>query len=101
MAKLIINHESWVWEVVSNNEPTVLMAVVTTSVLILAGLWYKLTLSSSSPPLPPGPRELPIVGYLPFLGRDLHKQFTTIVALTHHLYYGPSICCSISSILVE
>ena len=84
MAKLIFNHESWVWEVVSNNEPTVLMAVVTTSVLILAALWYKLTHSSSSPPLPPGPRELPIVGYLPFLGRDLHKQFTTMAHT-----YGP------------
>ncbi|CAI9290228.1 unnamed protein product [Lactuca saligna] len=57
------------------------------SAIILTGLWYIWTVSSSSngrSPLPPGPCSLPIVGYLPFLSRDLHKQF---VNMAHS--YGP------------
>ncbi|KAF5812712.1 putative cytochrome P450 [Helianthus annuus] len=59
---------------------------ITISIVMLGVLWYKLTLSSSSrsPPLPPGPRSLPIVGYLPFLGRDLHNEFTNMAHT-----YGP------------
>ncbi|MFS7916964.1 putative cytochrome P450 [Helianthus anomalus] len=59
---------------------------ITISIVMLGVLWYKLTLSSSSrsPPLPPGPRSLPVVGYLPFLGRDLHKEFTNMAHT-----YGP------------
>ncbi|PWA60826.1 cytochrome P450 [Artemisia annua] len=63
------------------------LILVTISVAILAMLWYKLTLSSSSngaPSLPPGPRSLPVVGYLPFLSADLHKQFTNMANT-----YGP------------
>ena len=50
-------------------------------------LGYRLAVSSSSngaPPLPPGPRSFPIIGYLPFLDRDLHKQFLKMAQT-----YGP------------
>lgn len=67
------------------NRNDLAMAVATISVVILAILWlYKLTLSSSKSLLPPGPRSLPVVGYLPFLSRDLHKQFTNMAHT-----YGP------------
>lgn len=67
----------------SNNEDKLTMATAISVVTILAILWYKLTHSSSSL-LPPGPRSLPIVGYLPFLSPDLHKQFTNMAHI-----YGP------------
>ncbi|PWA38315.1 cytochrome P450 [Artemisia annua] len=71
------------WQVSNNNEFTI--AVVTISVVIIAIIiWCTLSLSSSSQTLPPGPRSLPIVGYLPFLNPELHKQFTN---LAHT--YGP------------
>ncbi|KAL8217241.1 hypothetical protein R6Q57_024078 [Mikania cordata] len=76
------NHMSWWQEVSNTTEQTV--AVVIVSALILAIVWYKSTLSKGAPPLPPGPRSLPVVGYLPFLSRDLHKQFTNMVHT-----YGP------------
>ncbi|KAJ0799858.1 putative cytochrome P450 [Helianthus annuus] len=60
--------------------------MITISIVTLGVLWYKFTLSTSSqsPPLPPGPRSLPVVGYLPFLGRDLHNKFTNMAHT-----YGP------------
>ncbi|KAF5812607.1 putative cytochrome P450 [Helianthus annuus] len=58
--------------------------VITISVVMLGILWSKLKPLSSSSPLPPGPRSLPVVGYLPFLGPDLHKQFTNMANT-----YGP------------
>ncbi|GJX46226.1 cytochrome P450 76C1-like protein [Tanacetum coccineum] len=73
---------------VSNRkELNLVVLVITIAVVILAILWYKLTLSRCSngaPLLPPGPCSLPIVGYLPFLSPDLHKQFTNMAHT-----YGP------------
>lgn len=62
-------------------------ALLTISLVIFAISWYKFAFSRSSnggPPLPPGPRGLPIVGYLPFLSHDRHKQFTEMART-----YGP------------
>ncbi|XP_071740978.1 cytochrome P450 76C1-like [Rutidosis leptorrhynchoides] len=61
------------------------MAVATILIVTLTILWlYKLTLSSSKSSLPPGPRSLPIIGYLPFLTGDFQKQ---IVDMAYT--YGP------------
>ncbi|GJX89887.1 cytochrome P450 [Tanacetum coccineum] len=79
---LLHNLGSWWWQVSNSNEFT--MAIVTISVVTIAILWYTLSFSSSSQTLPPGPRSLPILGYLPFLNPELHKQFTN---LAHS--YGP------------
>ncbi|KAJ0750014.1 putative cytochrome P450 [Helianthus annuus] len=68
----------------NNKDEFTLSILVTSAAVMLAVLWYKFTNSSTKPPLPPGPRSLPIVGYLPFLGRNLHTQFTN---MAHK--YGP------------
>ncbi|GKB10910.1 cytochrome P450 [Tanacetum coccineum] len=79
---LLHNLGSWWWQVSNSNEFT--KAIVIISVVTIAILWYTLSFSSSSQTLPPGPRSLPIIGYLPFLKPELHKQFTN---LAHT--YGP------------
>ncbi|XP_028127669.1 cytochrome P450 76C1-like [Camellia sinensis] len=64
-------------------------AILTLSILILPLFWYLRTFTNSrnqttEAPLPPGPRGLPVLGYLPFLGTNLHHSFSH---LAHH--YGP------------
>ncbi|KAM0037181.1 putative cytochrome P450 [Helianthus debilis subsp. tardiflorus] len=85
------SHASWWWQwvVMGSNKYELNMfapLVITISIVTLSVLWYKLTLSTSSrsPPLPPGPRSLPVVGYLPFLGRDPHIKLTNMAHA-----YGP------------
>ncbi|CAN0841945.1 Flavonoid 3'-monooxygenase [Linum grandiflorum] len=50
---------------------------------LVAVLWF-LRKRPSDEKLPPGPRGLPILGYLPFLGTELHKSFTELGGI-----YGP------------
>ncbi|KAK6138673.1 hypothetical protein DH2020_027588 [Rehmannia glutinosa] len=59
------------------------MTTLSVSVLLISIIWYLKALRKS-PPLPPGPRGLPILGYLPFLSKNLLHQFKD---LRHK--YGP------------
>ncbi|KAK1430561.1 hypothetical protein QVD17_13387 [Tagetes erecta] len=77
---------SWWWEV-NNEEEKLARTILTVSVPVLVFLWYKLMLfytTKRSTPLPPGPYGLPLVGYLPFLGSNLHEIFTNMAQK-----YGP------------
>ncbi|KAK3041050.1 hypothetical protein RJ639_026847 [Escallonia herrerae] len=50
--------------------------------------------------LPPGPRGLPLVGYLPFLGTDLHQSFTELAQVhgpIFKLWLGSKLCVVLSS----
>ncbi|KAK1430563.1 hypothetical protein QVD17_13389 [Tagetes erecta] len=75
---------SWWWEV-SNEEDKLARTILTIFVLAFVFLWYKFMFTKDSiTSLPPGPYGLPLVGYLPFLGSDLHEKFTN---MAHK--YGP------------
>ncbi|KAL4334085.1 hypothetical protein GQ457_07G009840 [Hibiscus cannabinus] len=64
-------------------------------------LWTAPKSKKSIARLPPGPRGLPIVGYLPFLGTDnLHLVFTELAAVygpIFKLWLGNKLCIVISS----
>ncbi|KAI3703419.1 hypothetical protein L1987_73475 [Smallanthus sonchifolius] len=82
----IITFWSW-WCDVNNNQDELARTFLTIVVPTLILVWYKWTLSYSkknTTPLPPGPYGLPVVGYLPFLGHNLHERFTE---MAHK--YGP------------
>ncbi|CAL5355984.1 unnamed protein product [Camellia sinensis] len=73
----------------NSNKNEFALAILTLSILILPPFWYLRTFTNSrnqttEAPLPPGPRGLPVLGYLPFLGTNLHHSFSH---LAHH--YGP------------
>ncbi|XP_023756031.1 cytochrome P450 71AU50 [Lactuca sativa] len=73
----------WWWEV-ENQRDELARTVLTISVPTLLILWYKWKVSYSRKRIPPGPFGLPVVGYLPFLGSNLHERFTE---MAHR--YGP------------
>ncbi|KAF5954393.1 hypothetical protein HYC85_007249 [Camellia sinensis] len=71
---------SWWWD--TNN------ILFPFTLIVLAITWYVWIFTNSSkknqPPLPPGPRGLPVVGILPFLDPELHSCFESLSRT-----YGP------------
>ncbi|XP_022738454.1 cytochrome P450 71A1-like [Durio zibethinus] len=72
--------------------------------MLAISLWHLWTNRKSNKPiapLPPGPRGLPIVGYLPFLGTDnLHLVFTELAGVygpIFKLWLGNKLCVVITS----
>lgn len=63
-------------------------------------LWEFKKLRSRNSQLPPGPRGLPLVGYLPFLGKNLHQTFMELARVYGPIYrlkIGSKQCVIISS----
>ncbi|KAL0324423.1 UNVERIFIED_CONTAM: Flavonoid 3'-monooxygenase [Sesamum calycinum] len=79
------------------------LAVSSAIFLLVSVFLYSWILNNSRtelPPLPPGPRGLPILGYLPFLDRNLHLQFTILgrkYGPIYRLWLGSKLCIVISS----
>ncbi|GJR65705.1 geraniol 8-hydroxylase-like protein [Tanacetum coccineum] len=68
----MISHIQWSWDYV---------LLFTCSIITFAILWCEF---SSKARLPPGPRGLPLLGYLPFLDPNLHHGYTKLAQR-----YGP------------
>ncbi|KAL3362127.1 hypothetical protein AABB24_014807 [Solanum stoloniferum] len=76
------------------------LAALTLSIVFLTILWYKLTSHKEEPKLPPGPRGLPIVGFLPFLRTNLHHQLTELSQQYGPIYkfwLGSKLCVVLNS----
>ncbi|MCD7459660.1 hypothetical protein HAX54_041577 [Datura stramonium] len=79
------------------------LAALTISIVFLTVLWYKLTSNISHEEesrLPPGPRGLPIVGFLPFLRPNLHHQLTELsqqYGPIYKLWLGSKLCVVLNS----
>ncbi|KAL9665157.1 hypothetical protein QQ045_020590 [Rhodiola kirilowii] len=67
---------------------------------IFCASWIASSLRKTPFPLPPGPRGLPILGYLPFIGTDLHITFAKLAGLygpVFKLRLGNKLCVVVSS----
>ena len=76
---------SWWWD--TSDEPNGASLKISIALFFLIILWFISLLykqNNATPPLPPGPYGLPFVGYLPFLGSNLHRSFTELART-----YGP------------
>ncbi|BFG31492.1 flavonoid 3-monooxygenase [Prunus yedoensis var. nudiflora] len=75
----------------------------TISAMAVALFWFMWNWKSSknpTPPLPPGPRGLPFLGSLPFLGPNLHHEFTNLASVYGPIYklqLGSKLCFVLSS----
>ncbi|XP_073303852.1 geraniol 8-hydroxylase-like [Primulina huaijiensis] len=70
------------------------------TVSIFCYFWISKTTEKETHPIPPGPQGLPIIGYLPFLQLNLHKQFTELAKKygpVYKLWLGTKLCVVISS----
>ena len=79
-------------------------AIITCLVSVLAVVYFAWNVKKSrkaNATLPPGPRGLPVFGYLPFLGTtDLHKKFTELSGVygpIFKLWLGNKLCVVVSS----
>ncbi|KAJ9549953.1 hypothetical protein OSB04_022496 [Centaurea solstitialis] len=70
---------SW-WSEITTNKHDLTLALLIFPIITFFILWYKSTRNPTSL-LPPGPRGLPVVGYLPFLGPNLHHKFTKLAQI--------------------
>ena len=80
-------------------EPSTLSAVITTILVVLLAFHYILN-SRKSKNLPPGPRGLPLLGSLPFLGSDLHVSFKNLSDIHGSIFslrLGAKLCVVLSS----
>ncbi|GJQ92248.1 cytochrome P450 76C1-like protein [Tanacetum coccineum] len=92
----LITFWSWWWEV-DNQQDDVVRTILTFSILALVLLWYKWTLTYTTMGknhLSPGPYGLPVVGYLPFLGSNLHERFTEM-AKKYGLIFSLQLGCKL------
>ncbi|KAM3734927.1 hypothetical protein ACB098_10G051300 [Castanea mollissima] len=92
----------WSWWIAGNDKDGLSRANLTALVSIFAVLIWFLWAAKKprKPPLPPGPRGLPLLGYLPFLGTNLHRKFEELAGVYGPIYkvwLGHKLCVVVSS----
>ncbi|KAI8546474.1 hypothetical protein RHMOL_Rhmol07G0120600 [Rhododendron molle] len=100
----ISNQWTWRWDFI-NEKDELARAVFTISIMLLLSIFFYLWTFNKSrnqitAPLPPGPCGLPIVGYLPFLDTNLHRQFTELAnqyGPIYKLWLGKKLCIVVNS----
>ncbi|KAL3499496.1 hypothetical protein ACH5RR_038589 [Cinchona calisaya] len=87
----------------SNDKGCLAEEALTISILLLSLLWYMLISIKSGKEralLPPRPLGLPVLGYLPFLGTNLHYEFGELACRygpIFKLQLGNKLCVVLSS----
>ncbi|CAI0413601.1 unnamed protein product [Linum tenue] len=82
------------------DETSASLFTISIAILVSAGLYFLTLRRKQRAPLPPGPTGLPLVGYLPFLGTHLHREFTALAATYGPIYslrLGRKLCMVVSS----
>ncbi|KAI3439165.1 Peroxidase [Psidium guajava] len=76
----------WLWHAEEANDaiPRATTTLLVIAIAALSFLFLCRRSKNATPPMPPGPRGLPFLGYLPFLGTDLHRKFAELAEA-----YGP------------
>ncbi|KAF8015801.1 hypothetical protein BT93_H1366 [Corymbia citriodora subsp. variegata] len=76
----------WLWPAKEANDAIPRATTTLLVVAIVALSFFSLfrRRKSGTAPLPPGPRGVPFLGYLPFLGTELHQKFAELAET-----YGP------------
>lgn len=94
---------SW-WDASNEKDEHLRAIFLALLAMMLALLWFlrarKKYSKNPIPPLPPGPIGLPLLGYLPFLGTNLHHEFTELSRVYGPIYklrLGSKLCVVISS----
>ncbi|GAV79641.1 p450 domain-containing protein [Cephalotus follicularis] len=93
----------WPWWCHASNKKEMSREIITILVTVFASIWFLCIfrkLRKDNVQLPPGPRGLPIVGYLPFLGNNLHHEFTKLAQIygpIYKLWLGNKLCVVINS----
>ncbi|CAI0413836.1 unnamed protein product [Linum tenue] len=98
---MLYSFRPWYTAAVKGDSISANYFIVTAILLVLStGLLLSHFLRRKQAPLPPGPTGLPLMGYLPFLGPHLHREFTALAATYGPIYslrLGTKLCAVVSS----